>query len=40
MAASEPCLSLDRLIELKRELGRPRDKIAVMELEAIRKLQA
>ncbi len=30
------CISLDRLIAVKQELGRPRDKLAVMELQAIR----
>ncbi len=30
-------LDLDRLIEVKTEMGRPRDKLAVMELEAIRR---
>jgi len=34
------CLSLDRLIEVKRELGRPRDLLAVQELEALKKLKA
>lgn len=38
--ATFPCIALDRLISIKRELGRPRDKLAVMELEAIRKLRA
>ncbi len=33
------CISLDRLIEIKRELGRPRDLAAVSELEAIKRLQ-
>ena len=32
------CLSLDRLIAVKKELNRPRDGLAVMELEAIRRL--
>jgi predicted nucleotidyltransferase len=32
------CLSLDRLIAVKKELNRPRDRLAVMELEAIRQL--
>lgn len=32
------CISLDRLIALKRELGRPRDLLAVQELEALKKL--
>ena len=34
------CIGLERLIELKRSLGRPKDLLAVMELEAIRKLKA
>lgn len=34
-----PCIALDRLIAIKRELGRPRDKLAVIELEAIKKLR-
>ncbi|MCA9615977.1 MAG: hypothetical protein KC586_24645 [Myxococcales bacterium] len=33
------CISLPRLIAVKRELGRPRDLLAVQELEAIAKLQ-
>jgi hypothetical protein len=33
------CLSLDRLIAVKKELNRPRDRIAVMELEAIKRLK-
>jgi predicted nucleotidyltransferase len=33
------CISLDRLIAIKKELARPRDKIAVLELEAIKKLR-
>lgn len=32
------CISIDRLISVKRELGRPRDQLAVLELEAIKKL--
>ena len=32
------CISLERLITVKRELGRPRDLLAVQELEALRKL--
>lgn len=35
-----PCISLERLIAVKRELGRPRDQAAVLELEAIKKLRA
>lgn len=34
------CISLDRLIEVKKELDRPRDRAAVVELEAIRRLQS
>lgn len=34
------CLSLDRLIEVKRAAGRPRDLEAVAELEAIREEKA
>ena len=34
------CISLDRLIAVKKELGRPRDKLAVMELEALKKLRS
>ncbi|MBX3251766.1 MAG: hypothetical protein KF901_31600 [Myxococcales bacterium] len=34
------CISLDRLIEVKRALGRPRDLLAVQELEALKKLRA
>lgn len=33
------CLSLARLIAVKKELGRPRDKLAVMELEALGNLK-
>lgn len=33
------CLSLDRLIQVKRELARPRDLLAVQELEALKKLK-
>lgn len=32
------CIALDRLIAVKKELNRPRDRAAVMELEAIKKL--
>jgi len=32
------CISLDRLIAIKKELSRPRDQLAVLELEAIKKL--
>lgn len=32
------CISLARLISVKRELGRPRDLAAVLELEALEKL--
>ena len=32
------CISLDRLIEVKKELGRPRDQAAVLELEALKRL--
>ncbi len=34
------CISLDRLISVKRELGRPRDQAAVLELEALKKLRS
>lgn len=34
------CISLDRLIDVKRELGRPRDKAAVLELEALKRLRS
>lgn len=34
------CLSLDWLIQVKRELGRPRDLLAVQELEALKKLKS
>ncbi len=34
------CISLSKLIEIKRELGRPRDLAAVLELEALRKLES
>lgn len=34
------CISLERLIGVKRELGRPRDKAAVLELEALKKLSS
>ena len=34
------CISLDRLIAVKQELGRPRDRVAVMELEAIKAIKA
>jgi hypothetical protein len=34
------CISLERLVELKRELARPRDLAAVAELEAIRRLRS
>lgn len=33
------CISLERLIAVKRELGRPRDLLAVQELEAVRRLR-
>ncbi len=33
------CISLERLIAVKRELGRPRDQAAVLELEALKRLQ-
>jgi hypothetical protein len=33
------CISLDRLIAVKTELNRPRDRVAVMELEAIKQLK-
>jgi predicted nucleotidyltransferase len=33
------CISLERLLDVKRELGRPRDKAAVLELEALAKLR-
>lgn len=33
------CISLERLISVKRELGRPRDLAAVLELEALKKLR-
>jgi hypothetical protein len=33
------CISLDRLIALKTELGRPRDLLAVQELQALKKLR-
>ncbi len=32
------CISLDRLIAVKKELGRPRDLAAVLELTALKKL--
>jgi predicted nucleotidyltransferase len=32
------CISIDQLIAVKRELARPRDLLAVLELEAIKKL--
>ena len=32
------CISLDRLIAVKKEMGRPRDAAAVLELEAIKRL--
>ena len=34
------CISLDRLIHVKRELGRPRDQAAVLELEALKKIRS
>lgn len=34
------CISLERLIGVKKELGRPRDKAAVLELEALKKLRS
>ena len=34
------CISIEQLIHVKRELGRPRDLAAVLELEAIQKLKA
>ena len=34
------CISLEQLISVKRELGRPRDLAAVLELEALKKLQS
>lgn len=34
------CISLDQLIAVKRELGRPRDVAAVLELEALKKLSS
>lgn len=33
------CISLARLIEVKKELDRPRDRVAVLELEALLELQ-
>ena len=33
------CIAIDRLIAIKTELGRPRDRLAVMELEALKKLR-
>jgi hypothetical protein len=33
------CISLERLIAVKQALGRPRDHLAVMELQAIQKLK-
>jgi predicted nucleotidyltransferase len=33
------CISLDKLISVKRELGRPRDQAAVLELESLKKLR-
>lgn len=34
------CMSLDRLIAVKKELNRPRDRLAVMELEALKRLKS
>jgi hypothetical protein len=34
------CISIDQLIRVKRELGRPRDMAAVLELEAIKRLRS
>jgi hypothetical protein len=34
------CISLERLIAVKQALNRPRDRLAVMELQAIQKLQS
>ncbi len=34
------CISLEKLIGVKRELGRPRDQAAVLELEALKKLRS
>ena len=34
------CISLEQLISVKRELGRPRDQAAVLELEALKKLRS
>lgn len=34
------CISLERLISVKRELGRPRDLLAVTELEALGKMKS